>query len=180
MGSLIVCNWQHSVGKNHFFVKMLFNKDSVIQKCFQKIMQSLQVRKLGSLSAVRTTCHTVLTPICPKCQPSGRRIIPSGLPAVPSIIHLDDKNFLSGPSPMSRRFELLQLASVRTFQQPVRTTLSVRPSFRISFQNIDMGRLLQLSGRRGFPSGRAHPKGKYRNSNPDVRTPLSLVRTRVH
>jgi hypothetical protein len=36
---------------------------------------------------------------------------------------------------VSRSFELLQLASVRTFQQPVQTTLSVRPSFRFSFQN---------------------------------------------
>jgi hypothetical protein len=43
-----------------------------------------------------------------------------------SIIHLDDENFPSGPSPMLRSFELLQLASVRTFQQHVRTTLSVR------------------------------------------------------
>jgi hypothetical protein len=36
---------------------------------------------------------------------------------------------------VSRSFELFQLASVRTFQQPVRTTLNVRPSFRFSFQN---------------------------------------------
>jgi len=36
---------------------------------------------------------------------------------------------------VSRSFELLQLASIRTFQQPVRTTFSVRPSFRFSFQN---------------------------------------------
>jgi hypothetical protein len=35
---------------------------------------------------------------------------------------------------MSRSFELLQLAYVRTIQQPVRTTLSVQSSFRISFQ----------------------------------------------
>jgi hypothetical protein len=35
---------------------------------------------------------------------------------------------------MSRSFELLQLAYVRTIQQPIQTTLSVRPSFRISFQ----------------------------------------------
>jgi hypothetical protein len=33
---LLVCNWPHSVGQNHFFVKMLFNRDSAIQKCFQK------------------------------------------------------------------------------------------------------------------------------------------------
>jgi hypothetical protein len=54
---------------------MLFNKDSAIQKCFQKILHSLQVRKFGSLPAVRTMCHTVRTPICPKHHPSGRREI---------------------------------------------------------------------------------------------------------
>jgi hypothetical protein len=36
---------------------------------------------------------------------------------------------------VSRSFELLQLASVQEFQQPVRMTFSVRPSFRFSFQN---------------------------------------------
>jgi len=105
---------------------MLFNRDSTIQKCFQKILYSLQVRKFGSLSAVRTTCHIVRTSICPKHQPSRRRVIPSKRTSVQSIIHPDDENFPSGPSPMSRSFELLQLASIRTFQQHVRTTLNVR------------------------------------------------------
>jgi hypothetical protein len=154
---VLVCNWPHSVGQNHFFVKMFFNRDSNIQKCFQKILHSLQGRKFGSLSAARTMCHTVRTPICPKFQPSRRRVIPSGCPSVQSIIRPNDENFLSKPSPVSRSFELLQLAFIRTFQQHVRTTLSVRPSFRISFQNTDMGRSLQPSGRHGFPSGRAHP-----------------------
>jgi hypothetical protein len=36
---LLVCNWPHSVGQNHFFVQMLFNRDSAIQKCFQKTAQ---------------------------------------------------------------------------------------------------------------------------------------------
>jgi len=98
---VLVCKWPNSVGKNHFFVNMLFNRDSTIQKCFQKILHSLQVRKFSSLSAVWTTCHTFWTSICPKHQPSGR-------------------------SPVSRSFELLQHASIRTFQQHVLTTLSVR------------------------------------------------------
>jgi len=38
------------------------------------------------------------------------------------------KHHPSGPSSVSRSFELLQLASVRTFQQHVRTRLSVRPA----------------------------------------------------
>jgi hypothetical protein len=115
---LLVCNWPHSIGQNHLFVKMLFNKDSAIQKCFQKILHSLQVKKFSFLPAVRTTCHTVRMPI---------RL----------------KHHLYRPSSVSRSFELLQLASIRTIQQPAQTTLSVRSSFRISFQNTDMGRLLQ-------------------------------------
>jgi hypothetical protein len=136
---VLVCNWPYSVRQNHFYVMMLSNRDSAIQKCFQKILNSLQVRKSGSLSVIQTTCHTVRTSICSK------------------LICLDDENFPSRPSLVSRSFELFQLASVRTFQQYVRTTLSVRPSFRISFQNTDMGRLLQLPGQHGFPSGRDHP-----------------------
>jgi len=30
IGSLLVCNWLHSVGQNHFHVMMLFIKGSVI------------------------------------------------------------------------------------------------------------------------------------------------------
>jgi len=61
-------------------------------------------------------------------QPSGRRDIPSGRTTIQSIIRPDDENFPSGPSSMSRSFELLQLASVQTFQQQVWTTLNVRPT----------------------------------------------------
>jgi hypothetical protein len=73
--------------------------------------------QLSKASAVWTTCHTAQTLIRLKHHPSGRH------------------GFPSGPSSVSRSFELFQLASVWTFQQPVRTTLSVRPSFRFSFQN---------------------------------------------
>jgi hypothetical protein len=52
---------------------MFFNRDSAIQKCFQKILHSLQLKKFGSLPTVWTTCHTVWMPICPKHHPSGRR-----------------------------------------------------------------------------------------------------------
>jgi hypothetical protein len=58
---LLVCNWPHSVGQNHFFVKMFFNRDSTVQKCFQKILHILQGRKFDSLPAVWTMCHTVRT-----------------------------------------------------------------------------------------------------------------------
>jgi hypothetical protein len=73
--------------------------------------------QLSKVLAVWMTCHTVRTLIRLKHHLSRRR------------------GFPSGPSSVSRSFKLLQLASVQTFQQPVRTTLSVRPSFRFSFQN---------------------------------------------
>jgi hypothetical protein len=80
-------------------------------------MYSLQVRKFGFLPVVRTMCNTVRMPSCPIHQPSRRR------------------GFPPGPSSVMRSFELLQLAYIQTFQQPIRTTLRVRPSFRFSFQN---------------------------------------------
>jgi hypothetical protein len=95
--------------------------------------------QLSKALAVRMTCHTIRTHIRLKHHPPERR------------------GFLSRPFSVSRSFELLQLASVQTFQQHIRTTLNVRSSFRISFQNTDMGRLLQPSGRRGLSSGPAHP-----------------------
>jgi len=49
------------------------------------------------------------------------------------------RGFPSGPSSVSRSFELLHLASVRTIHQPVLTTLSVQSSFRISFQTQKWG-----------------------------------------
>jgi hypothetical protein len=67
-------------------------------------------------------------------QLSGRRDIPSGRPFVQSIIRPNDENFPSKPSTVSRSFKLLQLAFVRTFQQPVRTTLSVRQATRFLFK----------------------------------------------
>jgi hypothetical protein len=74
---------------------------------------------------------------------------------------------------VSRSFELLLLASRSDDPQ-----CSIK--LQDFFPNTDMERLLQPSGRRGFPSRRAHPLGKYRNSNPDVRTPVSMVWTRVY
>jgi hypothetical protein len=116
---MLVCNWPHSVGQNHFYVIMFFNRDSAIQKCFQKILHSLQVRKFGSLPVVRTLS-------CPKHHPSGRR------------------GFPSGASPVLRSFELLQLAFVRTFQQPVRTTLSVRPKLQDFFPKHKYGKIAAI------------------------------------
>jgi hypothetical protein len=103
---------------------MLFNRDSVIQKCFQKILHSLQVRKFGSHPAIWTTCHTILTHIRLKHHSFGRR------------------GFPSGPSFVSRSFKLLHLASIWTIQYPVRTTLSVRPKLQDFFPKHRYGKIV--------------------------------------
>jgi hypothetical protein len=67
---------------------------------------------------------TVRTHIRLKHHPSGRR------------------GFQSGPSSMSRSFELLQLASFQTIQHPVRTTLSVRPKLQDFFPKHRYGKIV--------------------------------------
>jgi len=79
-------------------------------------------------SASKILCTVYKSEKLDPLQPFSRWDIPSRRPTVQSIIRLDDKNFPSRPSSVSKSFELLQLASVRTFQQHVRTTLSVRPA----------------------------------------------------
>jgi hypothetical protein len=90
------------------------------------------------------------------CQPSGRRVIPSGRPSVHCSIRLDDMFIPTGRQtdqhhPSGRHIFsvrtlhcveklLFQLASVRTSQQPVRTSISDR-STSDSFQVRYMGRL---------------------------------------
>jgi hypothetical protein len=76
---LLVCNWPHSVGQNHFIVMMLFNRDSAIQKSFRRFC--LQVRKSPvPCQPSGRSCHPVRMPICPSFHPSGRHAIPSGRP----------------------------------------------------------------------------------------------------
>jgi hypothetical protein len=153
---LLVCNWPHYVGQNHFFVNMLFIRDSAIQKCSRRFS---------------TICKSEnLVP----CQPFGRRVIPSGRPAVQCINCPEDITY----RPNAHQ---TKASSVRTMWIPFWTFLCVeklrtapacirpddsaaRPndpqcSIKLQdfFQNTDMGRLLQPSKRRGFPSGRAHP-----------------------
>jgi len=131
-----------------------FIKDSTIQSDVRRFCTAYKSEDFGSLSAIRTTCHPVRTPICPLFHPSRRRTIPSGRPNRPSIIRPDDVNSVRTPHCIEKF--LFQFASVRTSRQPVRTPLSIRSSFRF-FPSSFIGRLIQLSGRRRFPSGCASP-----------------------
>jgi hypothetical protein len=94
------------------------------------------------------------------CQPSGLRVIPSGRPSVHCSIRPGDGFISTGRQtdqhhPSGRRIFsvrtlhcvdklLFQLASVRTSQQPVRTSISDR-SASYSFQGQNMGRLTHRS-----------------------------------
>jgi len=93
------------------------------------------------------------------------RTIPSERPSVHCSIRLDTKTELASFIRTTWIFVrtlycikklLFQLASVRTTQQLVWTPLSIRSSFRF-FPSSFMGRLMQPSGRSGFPFGRESP-----------------------
>jgi len=152
---VLVCNWLHSIEQNHFVVLMLFNRVSTIQKCFQKILHSFQVRKLVP------------------CQPSGRRVIPSGRPVVQSSSRLDDVSYCPNAHQTKASSVWKTWIFVRTFLyvEKLRTAPAcIRPNVSAArpnnsqcsiklqdfFTNAEMGRLLQPSRQRGFPSGCAH------------------------
>jgi hypothetical protein len=123
-----------------YFTLLLLVSLLLASFCWTKSLLCNDAFKQGSAiqSGSRRFCIVYKSEKSDPLQPFGRRDIPSGRPSVQSIIRLDDKNFLSGPSSGSRSFELIQLASVQTFHQHVRTTLSIRPTM-------------------GFPFERAHP-----------------------
>jgi len=71
--------------------------DSTLQSDFRRFCTAYKSEDFGSLSAFRTTCHPVRTPICPLFHPSRRRAIPSGRPDRPSIIRPDVVDFRLDP-----------------------------------------------------------------------------------
>jgi len=146
-------------GQNHLYVKMLFNRDSTIPKYFRRFctfwkseisvpcQPSGRCVILSGRSSVhsssrsdrmthRTTCHTIRTPDRPKHHSSGRRGFPSGHSSV-------SRSFYSSLHPSGRLSSLSGRLSVIELQ--------------IFFPKENIGRLLQPSGRRGFPSGRVTP-----------------------
>jgi hypothetical protein len=92
---------------------------------------------LSTVPYVRTTCSTVRTAKTDQHHPSKR-------------------NVHSVRTPYCIEKILCQLASVRTFQQHVRTPVSTR-SISDFFPSSKKGKINQSSGRCGIPSGRASP-----------------------
>jgi hypothetical protein len=65
---VLVCNWLHAVGQNHFYVMMHLNRDFAIQRSSRRFYTVYKSEKSDPL------------------QPSGRHDIPSGRLTAQSII----------------------------------------------------------------------------------------------
>jgi hypothetical protein len=123
-------------GQNHLFVKILFKQGFHYSKVFQRFQSCSQVRRIQN-----------------PCQPSERRVIPSRRPSVHCSIRPDDvsyrldtrqtKHHPSGRSTFSIQTSTISrsycssIVSVRTSQQPVRTSISDRSasdSFQVHFR----------------------------------------------
>jgi hypothetical protein len=144
------------IGQNHLYVKMLFNRDSTIQKCLRRL------------------CNVCKLKNSVPCQPSGRRVIPSGRPAVQSSSRPEDVSYRPDAHQSKASFVRTTWISVQTFLciEKLRTAPAciclddsvARPDhsqcsnkLQIFFPSSNKGRLNQPSRRRGFSSGRAHP-----------------------
>jgi hypothetical protein len=128
---MLVCDWPHFDWTKSLVCKDAFHRESTIQKCFRWFCTVLQVRDIGSLPAVRMTCHPVWTFIGPQFHPSRLRAIPSGRPTNQSIIRLDDVNFC--PDTHLHR-EASVPACIRSNVSAARPDDSQWSSFRFSFQ----------------------------------------------
>lgn len=96
-------------------------------------------------------------------HPSGRQGIPSGRSSVKAPSVRMNRTFFpdimeNHPAAIqsSRRIQRSS-ASVRKTWQYRSDAIQCWTSNRVSISDTDMGRQLQSSRRRGFPSGRAHP-----------------------
>jgi hypothetical protein len=150
----LVYDWPHSDWTKSLVCKDAFHWDSTIQKC--------------SRDSALFASQEKLVP----CQLFGRRVIPSGRSPVHSSNRPDDVPYRLDARQTKTSSVwttwifvrtlicieklLFHLAFVRTSQQPFWTTLNDRVASDF-FPRSNNGRLLQPSGRCGFPFGRAHP-----------------------
>jgi hypothetical protein len=117
MGFYVLVFWPHSVfGQNHLYVRMLQTGIPL----FRVTSEEFQ----SSLSAERTMCHPVRTPICLLFHPSGRRVFPSGRQT--DKHHLFGRRVSSVRTPASYREASVPACSIWTFQQHVRTPIRSR------------------------------------------------------
>jgi len=153
---VLVCNWPHSVGQNYLYVKVLLTGILLFRSTFRRF------------------CTVCKTENSVPSQPSGRRVFLFGLPAVQSSSRPDDMSYRPNAHQTKASSFWTTWIHVRIFLyvEKLQTTLAcirsdvsaARPDnsqcstkLQIFFPKVNMGRLLQPSGRRGFPSGRATP-----------------------
>jgi hypothetical protein len=154
---------------------MLFYKGFRYSEVFQKI---LQPEKSVPYQPFGRPYHPVRTPICPLFHQSGRRAIPSGHPTNLASSVRTTCIFVRTLHCIEKL--LFHLASIRTSQQPVRTPLSIRPSFKF-FPCSVMGRLMQPSQTCSY----IRQESQFKHNRPNASLPSSgrqsaIVRTRVH
>jgi hypothetical protein len=165
------CVWTKSL-----MCKDAVNRDSTIQSDVKRFC--LQVRRISSsLSAVRTIepsrldAHLSSVPsVRTMCHPVRR-------PDKPSIIRPDDVSLR--PDPPLCRESSIQLASVRTFKQHVRTPLStqtVSDSFQVPIKGRSINRPDDVVSR---PEVRLLKARIAIHISPSGRL-TAMVRTRVH
>jgi len=138
MRSLLVCDWLHPIGQNHFHVMMLIKQGC----CY---FQSLHFSYMLQEDSVHNSRQCSSSPL----HPSRSRDISSGLSFVKH--HPSRRRELSFRTP----FCVQKLRTVPSCIRPdVSTTrpdaLQCSTSKRISFPITDMGRQLQPSRRRGY------------------------------
>jgi hypothetical protein len=126
--SVLVCDWLHSVGQNHFYVMLLFNQGYYY-------IQSLHFGYVFQEDSVQVSRHCNSDPL----HPSGRRVIPSGRSSVKQ--HPSERRELSVRTSIC-------VQKLQTVPTCIRSDISVtRPdacycstSKMISFPNTNMGR----------------------------------------
>jgi hypothetical protein len=145
--------WPHSVfGQNHLYVRMLQTGIPM----FRVKSEEFQ----SSLSAVRTMCHPIRTPICLLLHPSGRCVIPSGRQTVQhhpsghftvsrsfcasllrpdvSAARPDAYQFSNGSLILSKFQERENESIVRTMWYTIRTRISVRQESQFKMKRPDI------------------------------------------
>jgi len=145
--------WPHFVfGQNHLYVRMLQTGIPM----FRVKSEEFQ----SSLSAVRTMCHPIRTPICLLLHPSGRCVIPSGRQTVQhhpsghftvsrsfcasllrpdvSAARPDAYQFSNGSLILSKFQERENESIVRTMWYTIRTRISVRQESQFKMNRPDI------------------------------------------
>jgi len=127
---LLVCNWPHSVGQNHFFVMMLLNRNSLFRVLPEDSAQFTSQKIWFPASRPDDVTYRPDAHLS-KASSVWTFLCVEKLRTAPACIR---------PDVSAARLDATQCLT----------------SYEISFQNIVMGRSLQPSERHGFPSGRTH------------------------